>query len=104
MNPFRVHEGAFFASDTVSGHDAGWSLSRRIMKGGVCPYTIYLDGMYRTALPLLVGFCYMWYNRLMFSYEFVTYEGEVVPDHSVKAYRGSRGIAPPICNLGTRWR
>jgi len=32
------------------------------------------------------------------------YEGEVVPDHSVKVYRGSRGIAPLICNLGTRWR
>ena len=27
----------------------------------------------------------------------------IVPDHAMKAYGGSRGIAP-LLNLGTRWR
>jgi hypothetical protein len=30
--------------------------------------------------------------------------GEVVPVISMKAYRGSRGIALHILNLSTRWR
>jgi len=30
------------------------------------------------------------------------YIGEVFLGHAVKAYRGSRGIAPPILNLGTK--
>ena len=30
--------------------------------------------------------------------------GRVAPVHAIKAYRGSRGIAPLILNLGTRWR
>jgi hypothetical protein len=29
-------------------------------------------------------------------------KGEVVPLHAVKAYRGSRGIAPLILRLGTK--
>jgi hypothetical protein len=29
---------------------------------------------------------------------------KVVPVHIMKAYRGSRGIAPLIPNLGIRWR
>ena len=31
-------------------------------------------------------------------------EGKVVPVHTMTTYRGSRGIAPLILNLGTRWR
>ena len=27
-----------------------------------------------------------------------------VPDHAVKAYRGTRGVAPVILNLGARWK
>jgi hypothetical protein len=29
---------------------------------------------------------------------------EVVPVHPLEAYRGGRGIAPPIRNLGAGWR
>jgi len=29
---------------------------------------------------------------------------KVVPVHTIKAYRGSRGIAPLILNLYSRWR
>jgi hypothetical protein len=32
------------------------------------------------------------------------YKRKVVPVYAVKAYRGSGGVAPPILNLGTRWR
>jgi hypothetical protein len=31
-------------------------------------------------------------------------EGEVVPLQAIKANRGSRGTAPLILKLGTRWR
>jgi hypothetical protein len=31
-------------------------------------------------------------------------KAEVFPVQAVKAYGGSRGIAPLILNLGTRWR
>ena len=31
-------------------------------------------------------------------------KGKVIPVHALKACRRSRGIAPPILNLGTRWR
>jgi hypothetical protein len=31
-------------------------------------------------------------------------KGKVVPVHAMKAYGWSRGIAPLILNLGTRWR
>ena len=31
-------------------------------------------------------------------------KGKAVPVHTMKAYRGSRGIAPFILNLGTGWR
>jgi len=52
-------------------------------------HIICLDGSNRTGLPLLVGFCYIWYKWLIFGHEFVCmYEGEVVPDHSVKALDG----------------
>jgi hypothetical protein len=27
-----------------------------------------------------------------------------VPDHAVKAYRGTRGVAPLILKLGARWK
>jgi hypothetical protein len=30
--------------------------------------------------------------------------GKFFPLHAMKAYKGSRGIAPLIINLGTRWR
>jgi hypothetical protein len=30
-------------------------------------------------------------------------KGEYVPVHAMKAYRGSRFVAPLILNLGTRW-
>jgi hypothetical protein len=30
-------------------------------------------------------------------------KGKVIPVHAMKAYRRSRGIAPRILNLGTRW-
>ena len=33
-----------------------------------------------------------------------TLKNKVVPVHDVKAYRGSRGIAPLIIDLRTRWR
>jgi len=33
-----------------------------------------------------------------------TQKGEVFLIHAIKAYRGKRGIAPPILNLGIRWR
>jgi hypothetical protein len=29
---------------------------------------------------------------------------EVVPVHDMKTYRVSRGVAPHLLNLGTRWR
>jgi hypothetical protein len=29
---------------------------------------------------------------------------KVVPVHTIKAYAGSRGVAPLIRNFGTRWR
>jgi hypothetical protein len=29
--------------------------------------------------------------------------GKIVPVHAMKAYRGSRGIAPFILGLGIRW-
>jgi hypothetical protein len=29
---------------------------------------------------------------------------KVVPQHTLKAYRGSRGITPLILKLGTSWR
>jgi hypothetical protein len=31
-------------------------------------------------------------------------KGKFVPVHNIQAYRDSRGIAPLIFNLGTRWR
>ena len=31
-------------------------------------------------------------------------KGKVVPVHSIKAYRGRRGIAPLILNIGTKWK
>ena len=34
----------------------------------------------------------------------VACEDKVEPVHAVKAYSGSRGIAPLILNLGPRWR
>jgi hypothetical protein len=30
-------------------------------------------------------------------------KGKIVPVHTTKAYKGTRGIAPLILNLGTRW-
>ena len=32
------------------------------------------------------------------------HESRVVPVHTLNTYMGSRGIAPHILNLGTRWR
>ena len=32
------------------------------------------------------------------------YIGKVFLGHAAKAYRGSRGTAPPILNLGTKWK
>jgi len=32
------------------------------------------------------------------------YVRKVAPDHTVKAYNGSGGVAPHILNLGARWR
>jgi hypothetical protein len=32
------------------------------------------------------------------------YEDEVVPVHIIKAYWGSRGVAPHILNLGNVWK
>jgi hypothetical protein len=34
----------------------------------------------------------------------VKVKGKVFPVHAMRVYRGSRGIAPTILNLGTRWR
>jgi hypothetical protein len=34
----------------------------------------------------------------------VQMKGKILPVHAVKAYRWSRGTAPLILNLGTRWR
>jgi len=31
-------------------------------------------------------------------------EGKLPPFHSVKAYKGSRGIAPLILNFGKKWK
>jgi hypothetical protein len=31
-------------------------------------------------------------------------KGKAFPLHAIKAYRGIRGIAPLILNLGTRWK
>jgi hypothetical protein len=31
-------------------------------------------------------------------------KGKVVPVHTMKAYRGRRGIGPLILNLSTRWK
>ena len=31
-------------------------------------------------------------------------EHEVIPVHAMKTYREKRGMAPPIINLGTKWR
>jgi hypothetical protein len=31
-------------------------------------------------------------------------QGKIVPAYAMKAYRGSRGSAPLILNLGTGWR
>jgi hypothetical protein len=41
-------------------------------------------------------------NRL-FIYQQKVKEGKVVPVHTVKAYSGSRGIAPLILKIDTRW-
>jgi hypothetical protein len=38
------------------------------------------------------------------SYMHLKGKGEVFPVHAMRAYRGSRGIAPLILNLSTRWR
>ena len=35
---------------------------------------------------------------------FVRGEHKVVSAHAVKAYRGRKGVAPHILNLGIRWR
>ena len=43
-------------------------------------------------------------NVLQHNMLFVVHvKDKAVPDHSVKPYWGSRGIAPLILNLGTRW-
>ena len=38
------------------------------------------------------------------SCEYKGYDGIAFPIHAIKVYRWSRGIAPLILNLGTRWR
>jgi hypothetical protein len=41
-------------------------------------------------------------ERLLFT--LIKGAGKVVPVHAIKAYRGSRDIAPLILNLGIKWR
>jgi hypothetical protein len=40
---------------------------------------------------------------LVYTYIVDHKNGEVVPAHAMKAYRGSRGIAPLFVTLGARW-
>jgi hypothetical protein len=62
---------------------------------GVCPRSVR------------VFMCFVWISEqtALISLKIVqNVKGKAVPVHAVKAYRGTRGIAPLILNLGTRWR
>lgn len=51
------------------------------------------------------------YSRIVYTHQFIssiisclTHEGEVIPVHALKSGGVSRGVAPLIINLSTRWR
>jgi hypothetical protein len=62
-------------------------------------YTYHL-----TAQNSMLLACTCYYRQYLQLFLWLKKKDSVVPVHTMKEYRGSRGITPLILNLGTRWR